>query len=177
MPIFRSIFIGACLLFVAWFIVFGGEVFGPILDKRLNKLELNNYLATCPSDEVHLEFYDELGREIKMTFHFSTRSRSSSCNEFIGPWGLFWTRKNPFTNTVTSALAASPIPYTEDNLAEMKRELAALPEQEVRGLEVNRNQAYFAFWLDGRSRIYHCSKNEARTDHARLVQMLGLSSL
>jgi hypothetical protein len=166
-----------CLVFVAWFAVFGGEIFGPILEKRIDKAEFNNYLATCPFDEVRLEFYDVEGREIKMTFNFNTRNLSSLCNELVGPWRLFWTKKNPFTNTITSALAAPPIVDTDDILMEIKQALASLPEQDFPGSELNRDQACFAFWRDSQSRIYRCSKTEARTDHMRLINLLGLSSL
>jgi hypothetical protein len=107
MSAFRLTAIAAILLFGAWFAVFGGEVFGPILDKLSHKVESDNYLTKCPFDEVRLQFYDVEGREIKMTLNLEARNLSSSNNELIG-WGLFWTRKNPFTNTMTSALAAPP---------------------------------------------------------------------
>jgi hypothetical protein len=158
-------------------IVFGGEIFGPYFETSLDKAELTNFLATCPADELRLKFFSGEGRKLELIFNFETRTAKGFCDENVGPWGLFWTRRNPFTNTMTTCLAGPPVIYTDEVLAELRRELAALPQQDAGGLELNLGEAYFTFWRDRKRIVYHCGRDQAYTVHKPLIQMLGLSSL
>jgi len=171
----RLISIGACLVFVAWFAVFGGEVFGPVIDAKREDGQFRQFLTSCPRDEVRLEFYTVRKRLVQMTLDLTTQKLSAQGFELTGPWTLFWMRKSVWLNTVDAPVRAAPISYTDSVLQDLQHSLNVLPVSSDDNFAFQRDQYHVAFWRGNELHISNCSQNEAQNEHADLLRMLGIS--
>jgi hypothetical protein len=175
-----TILLVASAAFLAWFVVFGGPVFGPYFDEYANKQNLRDFINHCPRDKMRLRFYSTEYKEyMEVRVNLTTRAL------IIGGSGLryetrgyFWV---PEVHSVFHTLSfplMSPLPpavLSVEQMEVLRSALADLPPaaESSSGLDWNHNESYLAFYWQDDLQIDRFVPGHAPPQFAHLCRAIG----
>jgi hypothetical protein len=170
--------ISAALL--AWFVVFGGPVFGPCLDEYANRQDLRDFISGCPRDEMRLRFYSTEYKEyMEVRVNLATRVL------MIGGSGLryetrgyFWVEGVRAVFHTLSFPLMSPLPpavLSVEQMVQLGSALSDLPPaaESSSGLDWNHDESYLAFYRQDDLQIDRFVPGQAPPQFALLCRTIG----
>jgi hypothetical protein len=164
----------AGLLFLVWFLIFGGEVIQPVIDGVSEKARWQNYLKACQPDELRVHQYlDGEERQAGM-LNLTTGVLTGEGAPMVIRYGPVWTEVKLIFHTINFPMQARP--YDPATLTQIKSFLATLPgSTSCSALDSYRTQFHIAFYQNGQLRLYDYRKDEAKTALAPLFTLLGFN--
>jgi len=185
-----AIFLGG--IFLLWYAVYGGEVFGPGQDAADVKSKISSFLLACPPDEMRFARYLYGGRYVNLVLNFTDRKPLAGIwDDHLGAWGLFWTRGFPPVSPTIWGNVGDPrpdypstmtawhptgrgIPYTRDEISRIKNALVALPEPKTSTPDSYGERWHLAFWQDGHLRVCDYTEQEMHDNCYKLYGWMGI---
>jgi len=175
---------GVCFVFVGWFAIFGGPVFGPCLDEMGESIRLHRFLYECEPDAVRFTFYLHdlsLGQNyMSAKVNFTTGKRTIEAGGYRIRRGLFWQPQlQSVFSTITFALAYAPSTLADGQISEIKKQLSAMPLASQRLLDCNtsRDECHVAFYRGSDLQVEHFLPENAPAQLREIYRIIGFSSI
>jgi hypothetical protein len=153
-------------------VYFVPSVTGSMIQAYGEKQQLSAALAACKPDEiVYVVFYHKYAGETA-TFSFTTKKLTGGDAEG-GPPSLHGGPSSFYYNIQLGY----GVTFTDDDIAEIKKLLAAMPEPIVPtiGTVSYRDELHLAFYRDGHQIIYHYPKFTAPSQLADLCKVFKIT--
>jgi len=152
---------------------FAPIITGSMIENLDEKRDLDQALTGCKPDElVYIVYYHKHGSE-GATFNFTTKKLTGGDAEGGATAGSWF---GPSRSLYYNIALGDGATFSDDDVAEIKKLLAAMPEPIVPsvGTVSYRNQLHLAFYRDGHRIIYHYPKFTAPLQLADLCKKLGI---
>jgi hypothetical protein len=170
------------LILLAWFLVFGGEVFGPAWDNAGSEFELHQFLYNCPPDEMRLRFYS--GRDnmfIDAVVNFTTRKLTvDGGGTQSTERGFFWSYKpRSVFHTISFPLIEPPASLTDEQVHQIKEQLVSLSwgESWSSGFDKAESNGYLAFYREGNLQIEQFSPGTVPVELRNVCNLINFGPI
>jgi len=161
-------------MFLAWFVVFGGEVFGPLLYRQSQDQICQSFISDCPRDELRFQQFLYGEEAQRVSFNFTNRQLTGEPVLPLASYGLFWNKVEGVFHTINfPPLGFKPPDYYQaSRMDEVHAALASLSARKIMPDVPYRKQFHIAFYQEDRLVVYTFTRQEAKLALKNLFQAL-----
>lgn len=154
----------SCLFAALLFVVFGGWVFGPLMDDVAARHKVTSFLKGCPTDEIReIRCLGLSGQYVVFTANLTRGTWvQTTWDDPPAYWGLFWSRHPLPRARFSMDTLFDGAPYNRTQIVEISEALLKVPPPQSSTKSDFNDQLHLAFWQENQLCNYDYTRDDAR---------------